>query len=116
MNNLKTDECYIGRDGLAKLGKHRVKNNRQDKFRKMGKQVEHQLCEEFVRKTLKTNPNGWNILLGYLAYESSPPLLVADKMEDRDFILNSAKREGIGHVYEKLVKLEEQIREEENNK
>ena len=108
-------EVYIGADGLAKLGRHRIKNKRRDSVRNMRQQIDYQLYEEFVKKTIATNRNGWNILLAYLASESEPPLLVtnSETVDERRFILAAAKSEGVSHIYEKLVKLEEKLREEE---
>lgn len=107
-------DIAMNRQGLTKLGHFRSKEERTEKGKRLGDQVKDFLKEDLVKDLRNRNPNGWEILMAFLAYESSPPNI--DRCtDDREYIIKAARKEGVRFIYETLEKLMKEIEDNGNN-
>ena len=104
-------DLIMNRQGFMKMGKYRNKEERADKGKKLSHQIDDLLKADLIDYLRKNNPNGLEILMAYLAYESSTPN-IDSCADERAFMIKSARKEGVRFIYEHLEKLGKEKKDE----
>ena len=105
-------KVLINARGVAEIGNASRDRNRKSNYSK-NDAVTDFLKEKVVDVFKRLSPEGWEIFLSWLAYETERPLIKYEEPAET-FRTKCAKKEGINFVYEKLCKLSgERIAKEE---